>query len=141
MTMRAAIHRPTGRLIELQSGGDESSLEVLRANAVAGGWPDAEVETRMVDDAEAQALLAAANPPPRRLINLRDFMDRIPGTAEQRLAKQLAILASGDAQVRLGLLRAGADVFNLDSPETAFYVDRLVSLGLLDEADKAALLA
>ena len=104
-------------------------------------WVDApaDVEIGWTFDPDTQVV----SPPPAmptpslRLINMRDFMDRLsPET-------QLAIFAARavDPEVDLIISRAGADPFNLDSAETVAGIDLLISKGLLTESDKTALLA
>jgi hypothetical protein len=60
--MRVCIEIATGKLIESQSGVAEHGT--LIANAVGAGFTEAEVEEKVVSQAEHQALVDAAQPPP-----------------------------------------------------------------------------
>jgi hypothetical protein len=62
MSMRVCIEILTGKLIEGQSGA--APLGTLIANAVEAGYAEAEVEEKVVSQAEYQVLLDAALPPP-----------------------------------------------------------------------------
>lgn len=70
--MRVCIHKPTGRLIESQSGGEgehvedeeereayrAASLDVLTKNAAVAGYSEDDIEVKFVTDEECAALLA-----------------------------------------------------------------------------------
>lgn len=60
--MRVSIDKTTGLLIEAQSN-DAADLQVLVDNAIAAGYPSDNVETKVVNDADYQALLQALPQP------------------------------------------------------------------------------
>jgi hypothetical protein len=58
-----------GKLIEMQSGGDDrpdlmgARLETLKQNALDAGYKEDEIEVKWVTDEELQPLMAALNQP------------------------------------------------------------------------------
>jgi len=62
MNMRVCTEIATGKLIEGQSGA--APYGTLRANALAAGYIEADIEERVVSQAEYQMLAAAAQPAP-----------------------------------------------------------------------------
>jgi len=62
MNMRVCTEIATGKLIEAQSGA--APYGTLRANALAAGYVEADVEEKVVSQAEYLALREAAKPAP-----------------------------------------------------------------------------
>ena len=58
--MRVCIEKLTGKLIEAQSGGDESNpqhLQALITNAINAGYSEADTEAKYITDAEFDIMM------------------------------------------------------------------------------------
>jgi len=66
---RVCILKSTGKLIEMQSGGDDREdlkdmrLNTLKQNALNAGLKEADIEVKWVDDADLADLMEASKPP------------------------------------------------------------------------------
>lgn len=89
--MIVSINKQTGLLIEGQSHADAATM---LANAVAMGFDPANVDVQTVDDVTFNALLAAVNPPPRRLIPKSVIVDRLHAAGKLDAARAALDAAS-----------------------------------------------
>ena len=63
--MRVCIEKLTGKLIEAQSGGDESNpqhLQALITNAINAGYSEADTEAKYITDAEFDIMMMKTTP-------------------------------------------------------------------------------
>ncbi|MCP3684334.1 MAG: hypothetical protein GY861_16775, partial [bacterium] len=60
--MRVCIDKKSGKLIESQSGNDESKLNALKENAIQAGYKETGIELSIVTDDVFKVLLEAAAP-------------------------------------------------------------------------------
>ena len=75
---------------------------------------------------------------PQRIITTEAFRDRFTS------AELLAVVSSSDAQIKYALLKLSTKeqpIIDLDNPEVATIMARLVTLGLITSARSTAILA
>ena len=119
------------------------------ARAIEPGWPLAAGETFAVNDWHEGLVLAEDglslreaqpdDPPPApiRRITPRALIGRLP----QAKCLRIVTAAQADPEIALWLHMTVGGPVDLDHERTIHGIDHLVAAGLLDAADKAALLA
>lgn len=82
MKMRASFEVTTGKMIEAQC--DAANAVVMLQNAINAGYAENDVEVRLIDGAEFDALMRAANPPSAPadpVLKLKAFLANNPDVA------------------------------------------------------------
>lgn len=116
----------------------EAEAEAARASAVLAGTP---VHVHVIPSEQIVRVYTGADAPPvvsQRIITTEAFRDRFT------TAELLAVVSSSDAQIKYALLKLSTKeqpIIDLDNPEVATIMARLVTLGLITSARSTAILA
>ena len=116
----------------------EADAESARAAAVLAGDP---AHVHVIPAEQIIRVYTGADAPPevsQRIITTEAFRDRFTS------AELLAVVSSSDAQIKYALLKLSTKeqpIIDLDNPEVATIMARLVTLGLITSARSTAILA
>jgi len=116
----------------------EVDAEAARAAAVLAG--DA-AHVHVIPAEQIIRVYTGVDAPPavsQRIITTEAFRDRFTA------AEMLAVVSSSDAQIKYALLKLSTkeqQIIDLDNPEVATIMARLVTLGLITSARSTAILA
>ncbi|MBK8113505.1 MAG: hypothetical protein IPK44_02680 [Candidatus Accumulibacter sp.] len=116
----------------------EADAESARAAAVLSGDP---AHVHVIPAEQIIRVYTGADAPPavsQRIITTEAFRDRFT------TAELLAVVSSSDAQIKYALLKLSTKeqpIIDLDNPEVATIMARLVTLGLITSARSTAILA
>ena len=116
----------------------ETAAESARAAAVLAGNP---AHVHVIPAEQIIRVYTGVDAPPavsQRIITTEAFRDRFTA------AEMLAVVSSSDAQIKYALLKLSTkeqQIIDLDNPEVATIMARLVTLGLITSARSTAILA
>ena len=117
----------------------EADAEAARAAAVLAGDP---AHVHVIPAEQIIRVYTGVDAPPpavsQRIITTEAFRDRFTA------AEMLAVVSSSDAQIKYALLKLSTkeqQIIDLDNPEVATIMARLVTLGLITSARSTAILA
>lgn len=116
----------------------EADAEAACAAAVLAGDP---AHVHVIPAEQIIRVYTGVDAPPavsQRIITTEAFRDRFTA------AEMLAVVSSSDAQIKYALLKLSTkeqQIIDLDNPEVATIMARLVTLGLITSARSTAILA